>query len=110
MRGERRAGGAAHLSVECDVHGLVGEQRVDEPVAEERDRVDAAQLRVQRVALGRRPARVGRRPLVSVEHALGAHRRDDRDEVGHVVGLQREAAADLGELADERAPLLLGDG
>ena len=104
---ERRL--VALLAVHRDGDAVVVKKRVDEPVGEEGEGVDAARARVQRVARRARHARIGPRPIARPRDALVHHRDHQGVEVVDVLGGQAELAAHVVEDGHKVVPLPLVD-
>ena len=73
------------MTVDRDGDAVVEQQRVDQPVDEQRDRVHSAHAAVHRVATGPERAGVGARPLAGEDDAFVHHRDHERVEVIHVL-------------------------
>ena len=97
------------MAVDRDGDAVVEQQRVDQPVDEQRDRVHSAHAAVHRVATGPERAGVGARPLAGEDDAFVHHRDHERVEVIHVLCGQAELAAHVIEDAHEGVPLGLRD-
>ena len=76
---------AVRRAVPLDPYRHIKKQRVDEAVAHERKRVDAAASRVKRVARRRFVTRIIGRMLAVLYNAVGAHRFDNRCHIIHLL-------------------------
>mmetsp|Transcript_56247 Transcript_56247/g.159671 ORF Transcript_56247/g.159671 Transcript_56247/m.159671 type:complete len:203 (-) Transcript_56247:175-783(-) len=97
------------LAVHRDRCPLVLQQRVHEPVGEERERVDAARTGVDRGATRLDRRRRSPRPLARVHHTVHLHGDHECIKITHDVSGEAKLVANLVEELHEDPPLALTD-